>query len=124
MIDLVNLKGEPVVMFAEHTRGPSVPEAAVRVIAVDPLKPAARLRETPLAPVRLFGSAADPVPVRDVQYGPAVLDLPPPAVGVAYIVPLPVALAARRRHDLLVTSDPVRDATGTVIGCRALARPL
>lgn len=38
------------------------------------------------------------------------------------LVPLVVALAARGRLDLLVPYREVRNPTGTVIGCRALAR--
>jgi hypothetical protein len=59
-----------------------------------------------------------------VEYGHAH-DLPPKRDGVRYIVSLVVALAlADRRSDLLVPYREVRNASGTVIGCRQLAQPV
>lgn len=59
-----------------------------------------------------------------VEYGHAH-DIPPQRDGVRLIVSLPVALAlAPRRNDLLVPYREVRNSTGTVIGCRALAQPV
>jgi hypothetical protein len=59
-----------------------------------------------------------------VEYGHAH-DLPPKRDGVRYVVSLVVALAlADRRSDLLVPYREVRNASGTVIGCRALAQPV
>lgn len=125
MRELINLTGQPVAVYAQRPIDAGVSAGApLRVIAADPLKPPARLRETPLGPHRAIDAGAVEVPVVDVQYGPAVIDLPPPALGTAYIVCLPVALAARRRHDLLVPGDLVHAADGTVLGCRALTRPL
>lgn len=40
-----------------------------------------------------------------------------------YVVPLVVALAVPGRPDLLVVYRDVRSMTGTVLGCRQLARP-
>lgn len=40
-----------------------------------------------------------------------------------YVVPLVVALAAPGRPDLLVPYRDVRSMSGTVLGCRQLARP-
>jgi hypothetical protein len=53
-------------------------------------------------------------------------DLPPKRDGVQLIVSLPVALSllTRGRDDLLVPYREVRNATGTVIGCRQLAQPV
>lgn len=52
-------------------------------------------------------------------------NLPPKRDGVQYIVSLVVALAlADRRSDLLVPYREVRNASGTVIGCRSLAQPV
>ena len=125
MRELINLTGHPVAVYPQRTIPPGVsPGVPVRVIAADPLKAPARLRETPLGPHRTLDAGPTAVPVLDVQYGPAVIDLPPPALGVVYLVCLPVALAARRRHDLLVPGDLVHAADGTVLGCRALTRPL
>jgi hypothetical protein len=58
-----------------------------------------------------------------VEFGHAE-NLPPQRDGVHYIVSLVVALAvAHRREDLLVPYREVRNSSGTVIGCRALAQP-
>lgn len=51
--------------------------------------------------------------------------LPPKRDGVRYVVSLVVALAvAHKRSDLLVPYREVRNASGTVIGCRQLAQPV
>jgi hypothetical protein len=41
-----------------------------------------------------------------------------------FVVSLPLALIAKDRGDLLVPWRQVRDPSGTVIGCRILARPV
>jgi len=55
----------------------------------------------------------------------APIGLPDPEEGVYYIVSLATANAARENgrevKDLLLTSDPVRDDEGRIIGCRRLA---
>jgi hypothetical protein len=59
-----------------------------------------------------------------VEFGHAQ-NLPPKRDGYQYIVSLVVALALTdRRSDLLVPYREVRNATGTVIGCRSLAQPV
>lgn len=60
-----------------------------------------------------------------VEYGHAH-DLPRPSGdGTRYIVSLAVALAlTSRRADLIVPYREVRNASGTVIGCRQLAQPV
>lgn len=59
-----------------------------------------------------------------VEFGHAQ-NLPPKRDGYHYIVSLVVALAlADRRSDLLVPYREVRNASGTVIGCRSLAQPV
>lgn len=59
-----------------------------------------------------------------VEFGHAH-DLPPARDGVRYVVSLVVAISlADRRSDLLVPYREVRNASGTVIGCRALAQPV
>ncbi len=54
----------------------------------------------------------------------ALKDLPEPVRGVVLIVSLVTAHAARaskrRCHDLLVPGPGIRDASGTVLGCRQL----
>lgn len=62
--------------------------------------------------------------VEMVEFGHRA-DVPPKRDGVRYIVSLVVALAlARERNDLLVPYREVRNASGTVIGCRSLAQPV
>ncbi len=56
-----------------------------------------------------------------VEYG-HVDDLPPPRPDADYIVSLVVALAARGRDDLLAPYVEVRNAEGTMIGCRYLQK--
>ncbi|MGW0578597.1 hypothetical protein ACWD25_22110 [Streptomyces sp. NPDC002920] len=60
-----------------------------------------------------------------VEYGHAH-DLPPKRKDVKLVVSLVVALSlvTRGRDDLLVPYREVRNATGTVIGCRQLAQPV
>lgn len=67
----------------------------------------------------------DGVLVVSTSYG-EVTGLPEPAEGMVYIVSA-ITLNAAKAHgrttkDLLVTSDPVYDDEGRVIGCRAFAR--
>ena len=65
-----------------------------------------------------------PHPIERIQYG-HVDGLPPADRDSSnwYIVSLATALALPDRPDLLVPYREVRDLDGTVIGCRALARP-
>jgi hypothetical protein len=66
----------------------------------------------------------DGIPVELVEYGHAE-DLPSQHDGISFVVSLPVALAlSPRRGDLLVPYREVRNASGTVIGCRQLAQPV
>jgi len=62
------------------------------------------------------------VGITPVEYGHAT-GLPEPDGGW-FLVSLPLALALPERTDLLVTYREVRDEVGTVVGCRALARPV
>ncbi|MFF8910157.1 hypothetical protein [Streptomyces olivaceoviridis] len=78
--------------------------------------------ETParLATIELGGG----ITFEMVEFGHAQ-NLPPKRDGVQYIVSLVVALAlADRRSDLLVPYREVRNASGTVIGCRSFAQPV
>lgn len=67
----------------------------------------------------------DGVLVVSTSYG-EVTGLPEPTEGVVYVVSFITANAAkahgRTTDDLLLTSGPVRDDEGRVIGCRAFAR--
>jgi hypothetical protein len=86
---------------------------------IDPEDTPARLGMVPLNTEHRAG-----IPVELVEYGHAQ-DLPDRTDGVSYIVSLPVALGlAAKRSDLLVPYREVRNASGTVIGCRELAQPV
>lgn len=65
------------------------------------------------------------VPVVETQFGETE-GLPEPREGVAYVVSIITANAARSQgrttSDLLITSGLERDAEGVIIGCRAFAR--
>lgn len=69
-----------------------------------------------------FGEVS--IPVVKTEFG-EVTDLPGPTEGVAFIVSIITLNAAkavgRSVEDLLITSNPVRDGEGKIIGCRALA---
>ncbi|CAL9313774.1 hypothetical protein [Streptomyces sp. SudanB91_2054] len=93
-------------------------EPSLRYV-IEPEEKPARLGVIPLSTEYREG-----IPVELVQYGHAQ-GLPRRRAGVSYIVSLPVALAlAPRRSDLLVPYREVRNASGTVIGCRQLAQPV
>lgn len=78
--------------------------------------------------------AADTIPVEYVEYcahGGLVHPLPRPQQGTWLIVSLVVAMQQtyvyqhpKGRADLLVPYREVRNLSGTVIGCRQLARPV
>lgn len=63
----------------------------------------------------------DGTPYELVEYG-YIHNLPEPRSGVVYLVSLVVALAARNRSDLLAPYVEVRNAEGTMIGCRFLQK--
>jgi hypothetical protein len=62
------------------------------------------------------------IPLVTQEYGSAT-GLPPPQSGVWLLVSQLVVQAYASRSDLVFPVDLVRDATDTVIGCRAVARP-
>lgn len=62
------------------------------------------------------------VPLQVLRFG-ALEGLPAPAPGTRYIVSALAlqAACAAGRHDCVAPADPVRDAQGQIVGCRALA---
>ena len=60
------------------------------------------------------------VPVHTIRYGEPA-GLPNPAPDVLFVVSRVLATHVRRA-DLLFPDEEIRDATGRIIGCRALAR--
>ena len=61
------------------------------------------------------------LPVVVTTFG-AVIDLPAPAEGTAYVVSSITAQACKGRMDVFVPSRPIRDAQGRITGCGALGR--
>ena len=65
------------------------------------------------------------IPVVEMSYG-ALIGLPDPSDGVAYIVSMLTIQAAiqvgRTTSDLYTTADLVRNEQGQIIGCRKLSR--
>jgi hypothetical protein len=116
---ILNLTPHPIRLYApDRPDGLDDLEPGLRLV-IEPEPRPARLGVVPLST-----EYRDGVPVEVVQYGTAV-GLPRRAEGVSYIVSLALALAlAPRRDDLLVPYREVRNASGTVIGCRQLAQPV
>lgn len=89
------------------------------VIARYPSAGAARVSQTDEAAGELSG-----VPLVRTVFG-EVENLPDPQDGVMLVVSAITATAAkasgRRTDDLLLPANPVRDAQGRIIGCRAFA---
>lgn len=90
------------------------------VIAEFPSEGIARARQTDVVVDNIGG-----VPIVQTTFG-EVVDLPEPQEGVMLIVSIITLNAARagRRptDDLLITSGPVRNESGQIVGCKALGR--
>jgi hypothetical protein len=116
---IVNLTPHPVRIYAaDRPDGIDDLEPALRLV-IEPEDTPARLAMQPCSSENREG-----VEVELVEYGHAV-GIPPAREGVSCVVSLPVALAlAKTRDDLLVPYREVRNASGTVIGCRQLAQPV
>ncbi|PNE43445.1 hypothetical protein [Streptomyces noursei] len=67
-------------------------------------------------------SHRDGITIVDVVYGDAGA-VPQPQPGIENIVSLVTGLALAGRSDIVVPYREVRGPSGSVIGCRALARP-
>jgi hypothetical protein len=117
-------------VIVNYTSHPVRIYAGDRPDGIDDLEPSLRLviepEDTPtrLSMVPRSSEFREGIAVELVEYGHAV-GIPPVRAGVWCVVSLPVALAlAPRRSDLLVPYQEVRNASGTVIGCRKLAQPV
>jgi len=113
-MQLINLTPHPIRIYPRDTPdrislGDVEPEHVI-----EPSGPPARLVQFDLGAQYGYG-----VPVMQVGYG-NIHNLPIPSEGTFYVVALAVALAARRRTDLLAPYREVRNHDGTVIGCRML----
>lgn len=88
-------------------------ESVLQVIPSSGMARAAQTRE-PL-------DSINGIPVSKTGYG-AVEGLPDQRDGVIYIVSVLTAQAAPDRKDLYITDELVRDDTGRILGCKALAQ--
>lgn len=89
------------------------------ILVIEPEDTPARLSALPVS-----AEERDGIPIQLVEYG-HVVGLPQAREGVSCVVSLPVALPlVSYRDDLLVPYREVRNASGTVIGCRQLAQPV
>ena len=114
---IYNLTPHPIRLYSnEREDGSDYLEPHLREVIPPEAKPAR------LATIEL-GTQGDGIEL--VEFGHRA-DVPRQQEGVRYIVSLVVALALlpQGRSDLLVPYREVRNATGTVIGCRQLAQPV
>ena len=106
---IVNLTPHPVNIIKDGTIYASYPSEGV-----------ARAEQTD----KKIGSIND-IPIYSTSFG-VVTGLPRPTPYAFYIVSLATAQAAQRNGraigDLLITSHPVRDENGMIIGCEAFAQ--
>lgn len=111
---LVNLTPHDLVLVSEDGN----------VLATIPSSGVARASQTdePVGELEVEGHA---IAVVKTVFGDTI-DLPEPTEGVAYVVSIITANAARAQgrsiDDLLITSGLVRDDQGRIIGCTRLAR--
>lgn len=85
----------------------------------------ARVQEVVLPQEAVYssdGSESVAVRVNRVGYSKDVTNLPAPQAGVGIIVSQLAAQALPERSDLYFPHEVVRDATGRIIGCAALAQ--
>lgn len=104
--------------------GPAAKEGKFTLLAeYKPEGPVARAKQSDVlvGAVEINGHS---VPKIKTEFG-STTDLPEPVEGVLIFVSIVTAQAAkaagRDTSDLLVTSDPVRDAAGKILGCRKFA---
>lgn len=107
-----------IVNLTPHTA--TVLDGEGNLVAEFPSSAIARARQTDVVVDNIGG-----VPIVETTFG-EVVDLPDPVEGVYLIVSIITLNAARAggrsTDDLLITSGPVRDETGRIIGCKALGR--
>ena len=106
-VEIVNLTPHEITVY--DVAGESI----LQVIPSSGMARAAQTRE-PL-------DSINGIPVSKTGYG-AVEGLPDQRDGVVYIVSVLTAQAASDRTDLYITDELVRDDTGRILGCKALAQ--
>lgn len=120
---IVNCTPHPIDVYPADTPGIVDPAKHHPLLTIEPNGLPARLAEVVLDGAGLAPrTGAEAAIVVRVEYG-HVTGLPSTHPRTWYVVSLPVALALPARRDLLVPYRQVRNAAGTVVGCRALARP-
>ena len=90
-----------------------------RSITIEPTLPPARVAENCKQIAILSVDGAD-IAVTQKAYG-EIENLPDPESDTYYVVSALVAGRVPERDDVLITSNPVRDDGGRIIGCRELA---
>ena len=119
---ILNLTPHPIRIYADdRPDGIDDLEPGLRLV-IEPEDTPARLTMVQVGSLRT--EHRDGIPVETIEYGHAY-GLPDPHDGISFVVSLAVALALiPHRSDLLVPYREVRNASGTVIGCRQLAQPI
>lgn len=130
---IVNLTPHPI-----HIYAPSTPDRIqvggehAPVLTFEPSGHLARLGGDPAGGMAIE-SGGTWIPVDSINYGSVnglppydaeAFDSPDDAPRTYYIVSLVVVLGSRGRSDLLSPYREVRNLEGSVLGCRALARPV
>lgn len=90
-----------------------------RNITIEPTLPPARVAENCKQIAILSVDGAD-IAVTRKDYG-EIENLPEPKPDTFYVVSALVAGRVPERDDVLITSNPVRDDSGRIVGCRELA---
>lgn len=85
------------------------------LVTVEPSGTIARASQT-----RERVSEVNGIPVNQCSYG-AVTGLPDPQPETIYLVSALTAQACRNRSDVFIVDDAVRNESGQIIGCRAIA---
>jgi hypothetical protein len=114
---LINLTGHPVTLIG--------PDGRV-LLELDASGSVARCVEDRQEAGSVEVAVGVSIPLRAVRFG-AVTGLPAAENGVLYVVSRAAAEAAVKtagRDDVVYPDGPVRDSTGRVIGCWALARAI
>ena len=109
MTTLINLTPHSVCLVIDDSRVIEIPSSGIFARCLV-------MRQT-IGAITIDGAT---VPLVRAEFGP-VEGLPDPRPDTYYIVSRVVAEAARHRTDLLIPDDTIRDATGHIVGCRALA---